>query len=303
MNRFSYILLLVWLFTACSEDATNMDTPLETIRVEAYIGTHATMRAVGTTWNNADKIGVSGSGKGNVLYSTTSTTTTAKFTSSTPIYYTSPASYYDAYYPYNASPTTNTNASTVFSVTTGPTQNASENARKAIDVLWAKTASTVSTGNNVVFNFTHMLSELVITFDWTGTGFSAKPTSWDFTIADVDQSATVSISHSLYTSSWSEPSCTVTASGSPSNYTVTGWTSETYTMIVPAQNLSTKAFSVTVGGVTYSGTLPASFNLTQSTKSTVTIKVNKTGLSVTSATVSAWGDGAETGSTTINATI
>jgi len=71
-------------------------------------------------------------------------------------------------------------------------------------------------------------------------------------------------------------------------------------MIVPAQNLSSKSFAVTVGGVTYSGALPASLNLAQSTKSTVTIKVSKTG--ITSGTVSVWGNGVET-NTSISATI
>lgn len=302
MNRYLYILFLLWIVTACSDDITDIDTSLEEIRVEANIGVNATMRAVGNTWNNADQIGVSGSGKGNVLYSTTSSTTSATFTSISPIYYTSPASYYDAYYPYQASPTTNTNASTEFSVTTGPTQNASENSRKAIDVMWAKTSSTVSTGTNVVFNFTHQLAQLVITFDWSGTGFASAPASWDFTIGSVKQSATVNITHSQYTTSWSAPSCTVTPSTSASDYTVTGWNSTSYTMIIPAQDLSSKPFKVKVNGITYSGTLPASFNLTQGTTSTVTIKVNKTELEATSS-VSDWGNGTETNSTPINATL
>lgn len=303
MNRLLYIPVMLWTFTACSDDVTNRDNSLQEIKIEGYIGTESVTRAIDNTWNNADQIGVSGSGKGNVLYSTTSTSTTAGFTSTTPIYYTSPASYYDAYYPYNASPTTNTAAQTIFTVTTGPTQNESADARKNIDVLWAKTSSTVETGTNVTFAFNHMLSELIITFDWTGTGFSSAPASWDFTIGSVYQSATVEINHTQYSSSWSVPTCTVSTSGTASNYTVSGWTSNTYTMIAPAQDLSSHAFSVTTGGITYSGTLPASFSLTQYQKSTVTIKVSKTGLSVTSATVNSWGNGIESNSSAITATL
>ncbi len=303
MNRLLFISLLAWTLTACSDDTANITTPQEEIKVLANFKTTASTRAVGNIWNNADQIGVSGSNKGNVLYSTTSTTTSATFTSATPIYYTAPPSYYDAYYPYQSSPSANTAAQTEFTVTTGPTQNASENERKAIDVLWARTSAAVGSGSAVVFNFTHMMAELVITFEWSGTGFGGtKPASWDFTIGSVDQSATVTVNHTQYTSGWSVPTCTVTASGSTSAYAVTGWTTNTYTMIVPAQNLSSKSFAVTVGGVTYSGALPASLNLAQSTKSTVTIKVSKTGLSVTSATVSAWGNGTETNAS-ISATI
>ena len=304
MNRLLYILVMLCTLTACSDDVTNRDASLQEIKIEGYIGTEAVTRAVDDTWQNNDQIGVSGSGKGNVLYSTTSTTTTAGFTSATPIYYTSPASYYDAYYPYQSSPTTNTVASTVFSVTTGPTQNATADARKAIDVLWAQTSTTVGTGTNVTFNFAHMLSELVITFDWSGTGFGSTPSSWNFTIGNVDQSATVTINHTqLSAGTWSVPSCTVAKSGAGSTYTVTSWTSNTYTMIAPAQDLSAHTFSVTVGGIAYSGSLPASFSLTQGNKSTVTIKVSKTGLSVTSATVSAWDNGTEANSGSITATI
>ena len=304
MKNILYLSLLCGVLAACSDDVTKINTTTEAIRIVGSIGAETTTRAVGNTWNNTDQIGVSGSGKGNVLYSTTSATTTATFTSTTPIYYTSPASYYDAYYPYHSSPTTNTAASTVFSVTTGPTQNASETTRKAIDVLWAKTSSTVAASSNVTFAFAHMLSELVITFDWSGTGFGSAPTSWDFTIGSVYQSATVTINHTqLSSGNWSVPSCTVAASESASAYTVSGWDTNTYTMIVPAQDLSAHTFSVTVSGITYSGSLPASFSLTQGNKSTVTIKVSKTGLNVTSADVSAWGNGAEANSGSISATI
>lgn len=292
------------MLAACSDDVADTDKLTGIIEVEGSIDPETVTRAVGDTWNNADQIGVSGGGKANALYSTTSAAKTATFTSGNPVYYTDPASYYDAYYPYTSSPTTKTNATTVFTVTTGPTQNASESTRKAIDVLWAKTASAVPAGTNVAFAFTHMLSELIITFDWTGTGFGGSvPSSWSFTIGSVKQSATVTINHSQYSSGWSEPSCTVAASGSASDYTVSDWNSNTYTMIAPAQDLSAHAFSVTADGITYSGTLPYSFSLSQSNKSTVTIKVGKTGLNVTTAIVSVWGNGTESNNSAISATI
>ncbi len=66
---------------------------------------------------------------------------------------------------------------------------------------------------------------------------------------------------------------------------------------------NTKLFVIKIDNGTYVYKLDDDFELEAGTQYSYTVTVNKTGLSVTSATVSAWGNGAETNASPISATI
>lgn len=141
------------IFISCSktESSNAVDTPLQ---ISSTINT----RAVGTVWEKGDEIGVSmfesgsllGIGAANTLYTTQSTTQSADFTTSSPLYYPQSGKVdILAYYPYIAD---GDGVSYKLDMTESQT-----------DLMAAKCADLSKSNSSIPLSFYHLLSKVNIT--------------------------------------------------------------------------------------------------------------------------------------------
>lgn len=166
-KTFTYIAvaaLALMTLTACGSDANGPEpAPLkESPDFTASIG-DALSRALDDQWERADEIGISGAGRSNVCYSTADGdgVFTVRTTGDQIYFQNDDEVTFNAYYPWRelAAGTSSIEADT-----------RQQEQQKQFDFLWAE-ASGMRARPNVVFNFAHQMSKVVLTVK-PGSGMS-----------------------------------------------------------------------------------------------------------------------------------
>ncbi|MGN0225199.1 MAG: fimbrillin family protein [Prevotella sp.] len=272
----------------CSGDEENTDNsfvPVAAIVNGNISGTVSTRTTADNNWTVGDAIGVTVTSTGkttgsNVLY----TYGSGNFTSNSPIYFQDREEVmFKAYYPYTAE-------STVEKTITAADE-ATEVSRSKIDYLFASGA-TASVGTPTVSftganSFKHSMSRLTLTFK-AGAG-----------IADLAALSSYTVGGLVMTGSFSPSDGTAAASttAAASDLTITlgdnvsGSTHTAAPLILFPQAPANGKFSVTLvfDGITYRATFTVpSQAFTSGYNVTYDITINKTGLTVSDATIDNW---------------
>ena len=245
--------------------------------ITARIG--AASRASGTIWEDDDRIGISGvSGKEayvNEEYRIADRKT-GRFTAvGAGIFYqtTAPVTF-TAYYPFTGSA-----APGQAPVITGNTRADSQTAaaQPGIDYLWAQASGDYKTP--VDFTFHHRMSRLSLTFT-NGEGI------------DVSEMTAYSVEGLKMTGTFDTATGTASATGAAETLTISD-PSLTSLILYPQATGGNMKIKTVIAGQSYS-CMPEITELKPGVDYAYTIRVSKTGLTVSSCTISDWNDGGNT---------
>ncbi len=246
--------------------------------VTAHIG--PVSRVSGTSWDEGDRIGISGvSGTKAYINTEYRVADRAKGSFSavgSGIFYQTPAEVtFTAYYPYTASPIAGKEP-----VITGNTRAAAQSAasQSGIDYLWAQAAGSYK--KEVNFSFEHRMSRLSLAFTAGADINLSELTS--YTVHGLKMEGTFDTATGI-----------ATATGAPEPLTISN-PALTSLILYPQATGGSVKISAVVSSQTYSCNLNIT-ELKAGMDYTISIKVSKTGLTVTSGTISDWGDGGSFG--------
>jgi len=280
------ILAAATTLAACSSDeSTSVDNSTLAVKFSGGIST----RASGTAWTSGDLVGITAAAEnsGTTNYANEEYTSDASgnftYKSGDEIYYKDTLAVdFTAYYPFSG--TAGTAASTV--TKTIAVTNESSTGKPAIDYLWAK-KTDVAKGTTVTFAFAHKMSELTLKFI-SGTG-SPDVTSLSYTLSGIILAGTFIPSTGVAATSG-------TTTGSLSMSSVNA---SSTLILFPNSSTSSASLSVTSGSVTYTASFTVPI-MTSGNNYEIDVTMNKTGLSISSSTITDWSSG---GTTTATATV
>lgn len=243
--------------------------------VTAHIG--AVSRAAGTEWGENDRIGISGvSGTttySNVEYKIVNKTLGSFTPAGDGIFYQTTADVvFTAYYPFTG--TNGTAQATVTGNTRADNQTAA--AQPGIDYLWAQATGNYSTKRSVKFTFDHKMSRLSLTFT-SGDGI------------DVSALTAYSVDGLKMTGTFNTATGVATATGNAETLAISD-PAQTSLILYPQVTGGSVKISAVVDGQTYSCNLSIE-ELEAGMDYDISIRVSKTGLTVTSCNINAWGNG------------
>ena len=302
MKKVNYLFLAAaaLMLAACNNDENEMTTGPVAARITAGIDALQT-RTYDATWENGDAIGITtitDASTTKTQYDNIEYTTTGdgRFTSTTPIYFQDmEAVTFSAYYPFSG--TSGTAAGTISKTITAYDQSAGS--QKNIDYMFATGATASKTNPDVKFTndgstdarFKHKMAKLTFNFkagdDIDLTGMS------DFTVSGLKMDGT-------FNTATGEATATATATAQDLTITETPVDANTHTrslIVFPQDKPDNFRLTITVDGETYAAnfTLPNSATTIDASKEyTFNVTVNKTAISVSSATIKPWDDGGTT---------
>jgi len=285
-KTFLLILTVATTLAACnSDESTSVDNSTSAVKFTGGINT----RVSGTVWTSGDSIGITAAAEnsGTTNYTNEEYTSDASgnftYKSGDEIYYKDAnAVDFTAYYPFSG--TAGTAASTVTKTISATDESSTD--KPAIDYLYA-TKTGVAKGTTVTFAFAHKMSELTLKFI-SGTG-SPDVTSLSYTLSGIILAGTFIPSTGVAATSG-------TTTGSLSMSSVN--TSSTL-ILFPNSSTSSASLSVTSGSVTYTASFTVPI-MTSGNNYEIDVTMNKTGLSISSSTITDWSSG---GTTTVTATV
>lgn len=287
-----YLGMTVLAFAACSNEEEVVNSSPVAAQVTAGIEGVQT-RATGTAWDANDQIGVSCTG-GRTVYTnvpyTISNTSSGSFTSIEPIYFQDTEDVtFSAYYPYAES-------GNIVEKTITATDQETE-AQKKIDYMYASGAKASKYNPQVKFTneggtdarFKHKMSLLSFTFN-QGTDTDLKNMT-DFTISGLKMKGSFDTANGTATVAADAQATDLKITETPSE-------SDTYTrsLILFPQQVEDKkiTLSLTLDGETYKTELSVpngKDEFESGNKYTYTIRVNKTGVTISQSSIENWGNG------------
>lgn len=292
MKTKNYFILAAAAFAlaSCSNDDEIVANGPVAAKVTASIDGPQT-RAVGTTWEANDQIGIScttGSQTySNVLY-TVDNTTNGSFTNTTnPIYFQNLDEVtFSAYYPYAATLTNGKIEKTIAA------DDQATAAQKQIDYMFATGAKASKANPEVKFidgtpdaRFKHSMSKLTFVFK-QGSDTDLKNMT-NFTVKGLKMAGEFNTADGV-------AATTTTATAADLTIAEVPGASDTYTrsLILFPQTLTDSKFNLelTLGGVVYKAELTLAA-LAAGNEYTFNITVNKTAINVSQATIVGWNDG------------
>lgn len=251
--------------------------------VTAEIGGMST-RATGTTWDNADVIGISTTSNGKTSYTNVPYTFDGTmFAATDPIYFQDiNAVTFSAYYPYSASAFADAANPSIAINTDAASQSAAN--QPGIDFLYASGATASVAAPNVSFtgasSFNHRMSQISVQFiEGDGVKFNGKLTG--YTVKGLTLSGKFN------------PATGVASVGaaSPADLSISldGATVSPDALILIPQQFEKLSMELTLDGVTYKTDLVVDGNELLAGKNYLfKVTVNKTGLTVSDATINSW---------------
>lgn len=272
------------LFTACSSDIDEAQADKTHVALQVSARMEGMTRANDGVWE-ADAIGVSAdassalSASQNVKFTTTSTTASADFTTSSPIYFPDDNTYtFTAYGPYQ---------SAVGTVSFNTSDQSTRSKQKAFDYIFATgTASKANPNFNGVF--CHKLTKLVLRItpgtDATATGIAANTYSVSGLIHEGTFNTTTgeATATGTATADWSlDNNSLKTTSGTDILFT---------TLLAPGQSTKGCTFTATIDGTPKTVSLPE-LTLAAGKSYIVTLKVDGSSVAATGCTVTDWTNG------------
>jgi hypothetical protein len=280
------ILAAATTLVACSSDeSTSVDNSTSAVKFSGGIST----RASGAAWTSGDLVGITATAEnsGTTNYANEEYTSDASgnftYKSGDEIYYKDAnAVDFTAYYPFSG--TAGTASSTVTKTISATDESSTD--KPAIDYLYA-TKTGVAKGTTVTFAFAHKMSELTLKFI-SGTG-SPDVTSLSYTLSGIILTGTFIPSTGVAATSG-----TTTGSLSMSSVNTTSTL-----VLFPDASTQTASLSVTSGSVTYTASFTVPI-MTSGNNYEIDVTMNKTGLSISSSTITDWSSG---GTTTATATV
>lgn len=288
MKKYYFIAAAALTLAACSSDESVENNAPVAATFTANIENSQATRAYDTTWEDGDAIGITPTNNSlmtakyaNIKY-TTSTNSLGNFTDAgTKIYFQDPNTVgFQAYYPFYG--TNGTSAATISNISTDAT---AQNSQKTIDYLWATTSNISESNPKVTFAFSHKMSKIELTFTVGDDIDISKITS--YTIKGLKQTGT-----------FDTTTGTATATGSAADLTIQTTSATSNKVIVFPQDASSVTLSVTVDSQVYSCTItPTSSKLEAGKNYVYSIKVSKTGLTVSNCSISGWTSGSNTETT------
>lgn len=272
----------------CEKDETNSE-PVAA-RFTAGIAGQQLSRAAGTAWTEKDQIGVTGTSGSkaylNIMYNAAESASEAGFTvynEANAIYFqNADAVTFTAYYPFAG--TEGTAATTITTTIEADDQEADW--QPDIDFLYG-TGTGKKAAPTVAFTFTHRMSKLTLTFL---AGADTKLSDMTgYTVKGLKMAGTFDPATGI-------ASADASASTTDLAMTITG-DSYTSSLILFPQGVAANSVKVevTLGGQVFTAPLAITDNeLKASNNYTFNVTVNKTGLSITPAKITDWGDKGKT---------
>lgn len=300
MKKVNYLFLAAaaLMLAACNNDENEMTTGPVAAQITAGIDAPQT-RAYDATWENGDAIGITtitDASTTKTQYDNIEYTTTGdgRFASTTPIYFQDMETVtFSAYYPFSG--TSGTPAGTISKTITADDQ--SEVSQKNIDYMFATGATASRTNSEVKFTneggtdarFKHMMAKLTFNLK-AGDDIDLTDMS-DFTVSGLKMGGTFNTATGEATATAPPQDLTITETPADAN-------THTRSLIVfPQDKPDNFRLTITVDGETYAAnlTLPNSATTIDASKEyTFNVTVNKTAISVSSATIQNWDDGGTT---------
>lgn len=277
MKHSSFLAFLVMALVSCNSDTDLPEAIGKPVAAEVTAHIGPVSRAAGTEWGVNDRIGVSGvSGTttySNVEYKIVNNTLGSFTPAGAGIFYqTTDDVVFTAYYPF-----TGTNGTAQTSIT-GNTraENQTAAAQPGIDYLWAQATGNYSDKRSVDFVFYHKMSRMSLTF------ISGD----DINVSDL---TAYSVDGLKMEGTFDTATGTATATGSIETLTINEPVL-TSLILYPQATGGRVKISATVGGQTYSCNLNIA-ELKAGMDYDISIRVSKTGLTVTGCTIADWGNG------------
>ncbi|MFR9529604.1 MAG: fimbrillin family protein [Rikenellaceae bacterium] len=279
------LLSIAAAITLASCQKSEEQSPAEQTQTAVTFTSGITTRATNSVWDADDEIGVFmyyvddtelyNNYGSNALYyiSSGAETTSAKFTSDSPLYYPQTQNMdFVAYYPYKDGVASGT------AFTVGSTDQSSEEKLKALDLMVAR-AANCSEGSSPTLSFERKMSKVVFNVDIKDTAKDLAVS--DFTLSNVVSGGTCTI---VNTSSSSYNKVTADATTSEISLFIND-SDEVEAIIVPQDETDAKiAFSV--DGDTYYGTFTETFEAGM--QYTYTLLVGQNEVSISGVTISDW---------------
>jgi hypothetical protein len=266
--------------TACTNDSDGIVAELP-LTVDANISGAVTTRMYNTTWEANDSIGISVSNNNGGLTSGTNmkyitTAGDGKFTSTTPIYFKDTKTVaFSAYYPYTDS--TNISSSNLITVST-----ADQSKQKTFDYLFGTGSGTLVNTGGIPMTFDHMMAKITFKIS-AGNGASA-----DNSFSD-NLGATYKVKGLKHTGTFkvTDGSTAVTATDA-ADLSVN---KDTASIIILPQTPTELKLVVTYNSTDYTATVTVPDGGFQAKNNYIySVKVNETGLVVSSSTINNWTD-------------
>lgn len=308
--KYLMVAALATVMAACSNDENEVNDGPVAAQVSAGIDGVQT-RAVNTTWEAGDQIGISTNTSGlttvtNVLY-TISNPTTGNFTSETPIYFKDQKDVqFAAYYPYDQS----------LEMKEGIIEkeimadDQTETAQKKIDYMYAIGAVASKGTPEVKFidkrtdvpagadaRFKHKMVKLTLKFKVGTADVSSIDAMTDFTISGLKMKGTfaaIDYGKAIITNDATAKDLKIVGLNIVANAT-----DYTRSLILFPQEAATFDISLTFQGSTYKATVNvpaisetnAKHELESGKEYTYTVTINKTAINVSQAEIEGWGNG------------
>lgn len=271
MKHLSFFAFLVMALASCNGGLDEPGTIGKPVAAEVTAQIGPVSRAVGTSWGEKDRIGISGvsgtTAYANVKYNITDASSGRFTPASAGIFYQTTADVvFTAYYPF-----TGTDGTAQASIT-GNTR--ADNQTEGIDYLWAQ--ATGSYKKPVNFAFDHRMSRLSLTF-----------TNGDD--IDVSELTAYTVEGLKMEGTFDTTTGTATATGIAETLTISDPEQKSL-ILYPQTTSGSVKISATVSGQTYSCNLNIA-ELKAGMNYDISIRVSKTGLSVTGSTITPWGEG------------
>lgn len=275
--------MLTLALASCSNnEIENLEEPVAA-QFSASISDAVETRASGTTWDNGNAIGITASGNDlmaakyiNMKYTTANGD--GNFTG-TAIYFQNTGNVnFSAYYPFTG--TEGTAVGTISSDTKATNQTGDN--QKNIDYLYASVENKSYQSNTVAFQFDHKMSEITLTFK-AGTDVDlSKITAYTISGLKMTGTFNTATGEAAATANAAED-LTMAVSG------LSGAEAAVAPVILYPQTVTDVKLSITLDGQKYGCDLTIENNeLKAKNNYTFAITVNKTGLTVSTATINGW---------------
>lgn len=281
------------VLAACNNDNELVTAVDNTDPVAAQFTAGIVTRAFDQQWEVNDSIGVTGT-SGTVLYQNVAYHTVAgngvfmAATTGSEIYFQTIASVsFTAYYPFTG----------VSEASPGVISASSDNQRlqKGFDFLYGTGSGSKATPV-VAFRFEHSMTKLILNIKPGADITFADLTGGSSSLTGVNHAGTFDHSNGTAATSGMDLSAwTMSDKATPSDVTIpAGSEVRTYSLILFPQTMASLTYTATIGGQTYTASIGTALTIEAGKSYSYNITVNKTGLTISSATIAEWtvGNGA-----------
>lgn len=293
MNRIKtsalFIAATALLLTACSKDERDVIEDDNIISLSAAMNWQGVTRASSsdelqlTQFASGKSIFVEAYETGqSTTYTTGNYTTGAEGAMSGSLYYPSSTSAIDicAYYPATVSSTT-----TTFPATGTIAEQGSEAGYQGFDLMYATKLTDKSKGSTHALTFNHALTQIIVNIS-AGSGVTADDITSNVTAVTINNTVPVgslSISDGVITAS-------AKAETAAADVTITGTGASNVGIIVPQTVAAGTFITVTYASKSYTYSLASATTFAGGSTYTFSLTLSSAGLSLSSATISAWID-------------